>query len=213
MEIKKQYIQEYLHAIAIRQIAEEYVQKGYQVGTNETLGNYEADLIARRGEETIVVEVKTGRMTPERKHAIAQLGNYVRKQRNYKFLVAIATPPKEKKLEIAEIEGLLTEYLSNHFPSELDELSTHTQLEEVTDIDIDEISIDRNLIFVKGDGVINVKLQFGSGGDQDSDNGFMDYESFSFDFKITLAYDREEKLQIAKVEKLEIDTSSYHDAE
>ena len=212
MEIKKRYLQKYLHDIAIEQIAEEYQEKGYTVSKEEQLGKkYRADLIARKGNETVVVEVKSGKMSPEGKQKITDLANYVREQGNYKFLVVIATPPKEKKLEIAEIEDLLTESMIEDFPSELDELSTHTRLEEVTDIDIDEISIDGTSIFVSGDGVVSVELQFGSDGDQNAGDGFKNHDSFPFDFEITLEYDAEHKLKIANIDKLEIDTSSYYD--
>jgi hypothetical protein len=150
-------------------------------------------------------------MTPERKQQIANLANYVREQSNYKFLVAVATPPKEKKLKIADIEDLLTQNLIEDFPSELDELSTHTRLEEVTAVDIDEISIDGKTIFVKGDGVVNVELQFGSDGDQNRGDGHKGYDSFTFEFEITLEYNDDKELEIIEVDKLEVDTSSYYD--
>jgi len=214
MEIKKRYLQKYLHDIAIEQISEEYKEKGYLVSKEEQLGKkYIADLIARKGDEIIVVEVKSGKMSPERKQKIKDLANYVRTQGNYKFLVAVATPPKEKKLKIAQVEDLLFEIILNDFPDELDQLSTHTRLEEVIDIDIDEISIEGTSIFVAGDGVVSVELQFGSDGDQDTDEGFKYYDSFPFEFEITLEYDNEHELKIVDVDKLEIDTSSYYGVE
>lgn len=211
MEIKKRYLQKYLHDIAIDQIAEEYQQKGYLISKKEKLGKYESDLIARKENETVVIEVKSGKMTQDRKQVITELGNYVRKQGNFKFLIVIATPPKEKKLEIEEIEDLLTKILIEDFPSELDELSTHTRLEEVTDIDIDEIYIDGKNIFVKGDGVVNVELQFGSDSDQNSGEGSKNHDSFPFDFQVTLEYDAVNKLRIAEVDSLAIDVSAYDD--
>ena len=140
MEIKKKYFEKYLHSIAIEQIAEEYLRKGYKVSREEPIGNHKADLIVSRDDETIVIEVKSGKMTPDKKETITQLGNYVREQGKYKFIVAIATLPKEKKLEISNIETLLTLEMMEEFPDELDELSTHTRVEEVYDIDIDEFN-------------------------------------------------------------------------
>ncbi len=209
MEIKKRYLEKYLHDIAIEQIAEEYQQKGYKISKEEQLGSYRADLIARKGNETIVIEIKSGRMTPERKLQISELANYVRNHSNYKFLIVIATPPKDKKLEISDIKDLLAKKINIDFPSILDELSTHSRLEEVTDINIDEIIINRNTIFVSGDGAVSLELQFGSFNDQNHDNGIKNYDSFPFEFEITLEYNSENKLQITKVDKLEFDTSSY----
>lgn len=211
MEIKKQYLQKYLHDIAIEQIADEYQKKGYAVSKEEKLGNeYQADLIVRKGNETIVIEVKSEKMSEQRKKEIANLANYVRKQENFKFFVAVATAPKEKKLQITQIEDLLTENMIEDFPEELDRLSTHTRIEDVTDVDIDIISIDGKEIFVSGDGVVNVELQFGSDGDQSAGDGFKTHDSFPFDFEIVLEYDTELNLKITDIREIEIDTSSYY---
>lgn len=211
MEIKKKYLSKYLHQIAIEQIAEEYVQKGYKVNREENLGKYRADLIVRKGSEQIVIEVKTHTMSQEKKERIAGIADYIRNLGNYKFLAVIATPPKEKKLEIEDIESLISYFIHTDLPSELDELSTHTRPDEVFDVDIDEININGENIFVKGKGVVSVKLQYGSDGDQDNDNGFVTLDNFPFDFNITLAYNAEKKLEIIDVEKLDVDTSSYYE--
>jgi len=219
MEIKKKYFEKYLHDIAIEQIAEDYLQKGYKVFKEELIGKYRADLMVKKGGETIIIEVKSGKMTKDKKDAIAHLGNYVRSHGNYKFLVAIATPPKEKKLDIADIKSLLTQNLiekltqklMEELPDELDQLSTHSRIEDITDVDIDEIKIEGKSIFVKGDGVISVELQYGSDGDQDSGDGYKTNDSFPFDFEITLEYSVKNKLEIKKVNKLEVDTSSFYE--
>ncbi len=211
MEIKKQYLQKYLHFIAIDQIAEDYIQRGYKVSKEEQLGKYKADIIARKDKETIVIEVKSGKMTSQKREAITELGNYVRGQGNYKFLVVIATPPKEKKLEITDIEQLLFAYFIDEFPDELISLSTHTRLEEIKDIDIDEISIDGKSIFIKGDGVVEIELQYGSDGDQGRGDGHKNYDNYPFNFTMTLEYDSNLELKITNVDELEVDTSSFYE--
>lgn len=212
MEIRKKYLGKYLHDIAIEQIAEDYLQKGYTVTKEEKLGKFQADLIVRKGNDQTVIEVKAGKMTPDRKKRISEIADYIRNLGGYKFLVVVATPPKEKRLEIEDIEILITNYIHTDLPSELDELSTHTRPDEVYDVDIDEINISGENIFVKGDGVIGVELQFGSDGDQDKGNGFKNYDKFPFDFEITLAYNSKKELEIIDVDKLDIDTSSYYDS-
>lgn len=212
MEIKKKYLGKYLYEIAIEQIADDYRRKGYQVNKEVKLGKFRADLVARKGEEQIVIEVKAGKMTPDRRQKIAGIAEYVRSLGNYKFLVVIATPPKEKKLEIEDIKTLISNYIHYDLPSELDELSAHTRPDEVIDIDIDEINISGENIFVKGDGVVSVELQFGPDGDQDKGGGFKSYDKFPFDFEITLAYNSERELEIVDVDKFDIDTSLYYDS-
>ena len=212
MEIKKKYLSKYLHDIAIEQIAEDYIQKGYSVTKEEALGGkYYADIVARKNQEQIVIEVKTGKLNAEKKEKIANLADYVRSLGGYKFVIAIATPPKEKKLEIAELEQLITNYFHQDLPSELDSLSTHTRPDEVSDIDIDEINISSKSIFIKGNGVVSVEMQFGSDSDQNNDDGFKINDNFPFDFALTLGYNDENKLEIVDVQKVEIDTSSYYE--
>jgi len=49
--------------------------------------------------------------------------------------------PKEKKLEIDNIESLLFTHIIQNPPDEIDELSTHSMIDEVSEINIDEIQI------------------------------------------------------------------------
>lgn len=211
MNIKKQYLQKYLHKIAIDQIADEYTKMGFQVSKEEALGKrYTADIIARKGTEAIVIEVKSGPMTPEQREKLKDLADYVRERGEYKFQVAIAKPPKEKAIEIEGIEQLLTLWMLEHLPDELDQLSSHTFIEEVADIEIDEIMIKKSLIYVSGAGIVEVELQYGSDSDQLTGDGMKAGDSFPFNFDITLAFNRDMKLFIEEVNELKVDTSSYY---
>ena len=143
MEIRQQSLHKYLHDIAIDQLSEDYINKGYQIIKDEKIGKYSPDLVVKNGDETIVFEVKTGRMTKERKEAIAEIGDYVRKRNNYKFLVVFATPPKKKNLDIENIEELLTKIFDEDYPDELQSLpAVRTQLNEIVNVDVDEIKIE-----------------------------------------------------------------------
>jgi len=211
MEIDKKFLAKYLHEIAIEQIADDYRKRGYSVYKEEKLGKFRADLVAIKGKEQIVIEVKSGRMTSERKEKLAGIADYIRNLGGYKFLVVVATTPKEKKLEIRGIESIITNYVLSELPPELDSLSTHTSIDGVTDVDLDEIEIVDGLVFVKGDGVVSVRLQFGSDGDQENGDGQIGNDSFPFEFELTLEFSSDNKLNIVKVGKLNIDTSSYYD--
>lgn len=211
MEIKTKYFEKYMYDIAVEQLIEDYLNKGYTVNKNFKVGNHQADIVAQKGEEVIVIEVKSGRMTPSKKETIAKLGNFVRSKENYKFLVAVATPPKEKRLDIANLESLLIREMTENFPSELEGLSTTTSIEDVNDIDIDEIEINGKSIYVKGDAVVSVELQYGSDGDQKNDDGYKTTDSFPFTFEITLKHNGQEELEIFEVDKLAVDTSTFYE--
>ena len=214
MEIKRNIIQKHLHDIAIDQLSEEYVSKGYSVAKEVKFQNFVADLIATKGNETLILEVKTGKMTPQKRDAILKISEFVRQKENHKFKLVVATPPKDKKIEIFDIEEIFSKHFLEDFPSELTELSTHTRLVEVSDIDIDFLMVTHEAeILIKGKGVISVELQYGSDGDQSKGDGYKSTDSFPFEFDIVLAYDAKKKLIIDEIIELEVDVSSFYGAD
>jgi hypothetical protein len=211
MEINKQIIYKNLYFLVIEQIAEEYKAKGYLIEKEKQIGKYHADILATKGEEKIVFEVKAGKMTPARKEQLAKLADYVNSLGNYKFKVVIAREPKEKNIEIAGFETLLFEFLINDMPSDLDELSTHTTIEMVSDIEIHDLIIhNNNEINAIGQGTIEVQLQYGSDGDQHRGDGHIQSESFPFDFDLYLTYDSNQNLSI-RDGSVDVNTDSFYE--
>lgn len=210
MEINRAYFQKYIDKVAIEQIADEYRSKGYQISIEEKIGKHYADLVARKNEETIVIEVKSGKMSPEKRKAIVEIGNYVKSAGNYKFLVVMVTPPQKKKLEVYNIHQLLAQHITDTPPKELMTLSTQTRIDGVADVTVDELTVRADgTIFAKGNGVIAVQLQFGSALDRRIDMGDTSEDNFPFDFEVELRQNDNKELSIAKVQKLSVDTSSY----
>jgi len=200
MEIKTQYLQPYFEKIVLDQISEEYRQKGYKVYTEKQIGAFRADLFAEKDNEALIIEIKTGKMNPERKDYLKNFANYVRKL-NYKFLVVFANPPKEKRFEIENLPNLLTDYfVENSLPAEITNISNYKKVDGVTDIDIDAISIQKGFISLVGTGVLRVEI------------GFQDYsikDGISFDFELDLVSDQHKNFKIDSLKKLQIDISSY----
>src|ERR1017187_9334974 len=104
MEIKREYLQKYMDYGAIDQLADEYTGMGYEVSRNEKIGKYPADLVARKDNETIIIEVKSGASSLQKKAAIGEISDFVKNRNNYKFLVVFAGTPKKKKLEVSNID-------------------------------------------------------------------------------------------------------------
>ncbi|MBO0952182.1 hypothetical protein [Fibrella forsythiae] len=44
-----------MHDIAVEQLMADYQAKGYQVAKEEKIGNYRADLVARKTDEVVVL--------------------------------------------------------------------------------------------------------------------------------------------------------------
>ncbi|MEQ3500944.1 hypothetical protein ABMY20_14395 [Tenacibaculum sp. SSH1-16] len=211
MEIKKKYLSKYLHDIAILQIKEDYENRGYEVYLEKRIGKYIADIVAERKDDKVVLEIKTGKMTSERRKKLSSIADYIKESGEYRFMVVVATPPKEKRLEIKNFEEILWDYLFGNLPNEIYILSTHSRIDEIIEIDIDEIEINGNAIFVIGDGVLSVELQYGSDGDQLKGDGLKMFDSYPFNFKFTLEYDTDKNLKITEVHNFEVDTSSFYE--
>lgn len=207
MEIKQQYLQKYLHDIAIDQLAADYAAKDYLVTREEYFDqNHQADLVARKGDEVIVVEVKTGRLTADRRKKLAQLGDYAR-TKNYKFLVVLATPPKPKKIDVPNLDELLFGYLIDNLPNELDTLSSRTHITDVSGSTADEVTVQEDgSITVKGSGVVEVSLGYGPQSDSAEST-----DNFPFTFDVLLNRAASKELVIEEMKNLAIDTSDFYE--
>lgn len=205
MNIKPQYQQRYLHDMAIDQLVADYQDKGYQVEIGKKIGDYEADLVATKGDEVIVFEVKTGRMNPQMHSRLTQIGDYVRNRKNHKFLVVVATPPKRKKIEIPNLDQILFDYLVDNFPNELDELSTHTRIRWVDGATVDELTVrEDGSLLVKGNAEVEVELTYGSGDDQSTTDDY-----FPFTFELILDHNVNHELTVKDGLSINIDVSSF----
>jgi Holliday junction resolvase len=205
MKIKDKYIQKYLYDIVRDQVADDYRERGYDVLKETPLGRFIADLVAQKGDETTVIEIKVGKMTPELRQNIASLADYVKSLGNYNFRLVLANPFQNKKLEIDEIENILAAYFTKHIPEELATLSPHAELKSISDVSVDEIDVKDNGIHVTGDGLFQIAIP------SEPKNEHYYTACVPFDFKILLNYHERGKLQLDIVDQLNIDTSFFDD--
>jgi len=208
MEIRQQYVQHYLHNIAIDQLVADYQAKGYQVSKQEKIGKYSPDLVARKGDEVVVVEVKAGKLTPDRRKQVAEIGDFVRTHKNHKFLVVVATPPKSKKIDIPHLDQLLRDYLIDNLPDNLNSLSSHTRITDVPDVIVNEVTVNEDgSIAAKGNGTVEIEFQYDSAGN----NTITAEDVFPLTFEITLKYNQNQELFLADAKVMEVDDSSFYE--
>lgn len=84
----------------VLQVAEEYRERGYEVvlqpkpsSLPEFLGGYRPDLLARRGGESVVVEVKAGSVPPRQRDRFRDLARAVDGQPGWRFELVIRNLP------------------------------------------------------------------------------------------------------------------------
>lgn len=205
MKPLKDYLLPLYEKATIEQIADEYRDKGYTVRKGEKVGPYRVDLAVEKDSEITYIEVKSRREGSEAKRRIKEMIDYFNTIPNAHFQVYVSRNPDPPKIEIDDIDHVLYNYFIYNFPSQLDELSTHTRIEDVYDVSIKEIKVGKD-IFVSCSGMVSVSLQYGSDSEQESEQPFV--LPFPFEFKGTVKY-KEEGYSVDECLSLNIDTSGY----
>ncbi len=210
MQIDRGILIQHFEKAVADQVKKDYESKGYSVYEEHSLGNYRADLVAKKDSETVVIEIKSGSLSPRKRELHRNLREYVESQENCRFIVIYASPPKDKDIEIDKITGILHAILKKDIPNNLDELSTHTSIDEIVDVDLDQIHLKSdNTIRVQGTGTVGVELQYGSGSDNRNDDGHITYAAFQINFSLDLVQSNGD-LDLKEIIELEVDTTSWY---
>ena len=114
--------------------------------------------------------------------------------------------PREREIFIEGIEDILYQELLED-TSQVDVLATHVTLDELTDVEIDSVDIDKERIDVIGRGNVTYELQYGSDSDMAHDEGLQTTETFPFTFRLYLNH----RLEVDEVSEIDIDTSSFYE--
>jgi Holliday junction resolvase len=205
MEIRQEILEKHLAEAAIEQLADDYARQGFEVERGVQIGGDIADLVARRGGEILVFEVKTGRWTPEKRETARRLRDHAVQEQGARFVLVLAPPPRDKSLEIEGIEEVLQNLIEKHDQSELSDVSSHTRVAGVTDVDLTSIVAGAEWIEVTGSGSVELELQFGSDSDLERDQGFTSHEAIPFAFHVLLDGDLKPK----QVLSLELDLDDF----
>lgn len=210
MQLNYKYLQKYYHKIAEEQLADAYRDKGYQVSTECRLegSTFIADLLVEKGAEKIVIEIKTRRMDAADSKRLSELADYVKSLGGYRFMVAVVTPPKNREIVIEGLEEALLCEMNNDVPDDIDALATHSRIEDISDIDVQTITVEGNEIYCTGTGIIDVELQYGSDGDLNRDNGYRTSDSLAFTFDVSLVVNSK-GISDVKINQIDVDTSRY----
>jgi len=209
MEIQKKYYEQYLHEVAIKQLKEQYKNKGYTVREEVKFGKHSADLVAEKVDDRIVIEIKTKDMSEKRREKLRSIADEVNLKRGYKFIVVIATPPREKSIEILNIEEVLFNQIVENLPDELSSIAYKVSPEEVCDVEVSDIQIKGNQIDADGTGIVSVELQYGS--NSTNGDGITINDNYPFTFEVILKLNIEKELEVSEIVNLEIDTSSFYE--
>jgi len=205
MKIRKDVLLRNLTEAAVEQVMYEYQQAGYEVTREAKLGEMIADLTAKKDDEIIVFEFKSGIWNEAKRQATRQLRNHVVHRLGAQFRLVLVNPPGEVTVEVESLEETLVELLYEHCISELSELATHTRIDYVSDVEFGRVLVRKDEIELQGSAIVSLNLQYGSDGDVRRGDGLLSSESFAFTFHILLGLE----LEVTEVLSINLDTSDY----
>jgi len=205
MDIDRTILMKHLSNAYLENLHKQYQSQGYATYQNYKLSEgLIVDFAAVKEDRRILVEIKSTALSDTKRDSIVAMRNYIaHAQPATELKLAFLNPPGEKEISFENIELLLFNDISSHgVPDQLDQLSSHTYLDEVVDVDVDSIDIDPERIKLKGTATVGVIL--GQGSESEDDNRL--YDSFPFTFKITISHEMAVEDAV-----YDFDTSSYYE--
>jgi hypothetical protein len=205
-DIDQRILMKHLEQAYCEDLEKKYTDKGYQVYRKYKISdNVYADFAAKKGNEVILYKIKTGKIDPSRKERLLAIKEYAdQHSENVKFKMILLNPPESTSVEFDKLYQVIFDDLNiNGIPDDLDVLSVHTHLEEVTHIEIENMEIDGNRIHVQGNGTIEVSLQYGSDSESSEDDDYFDDFPFHFDMILDNNFN-------LKSSSYDFDTSSFY---
>lgn len=213
MKLDRKYLIKCYYDATMLQYKDMLINEGFDVDLERKL-KYEdsyivVDLFAKKGTEKRIYEFKyIGNKNNFKNIRFIKEYKRIAKQIDAELFVVYINVPHEKQIEFDDLGDIITSYFRDkEIPNELDTLSSHTSIDyiEIDEIYSIRVNADR-YIKVEGNGIIYVNLQYGSGYDNISGDGFECQESFPLEYKI--AFNSEQEISYIKYE---IDTSSFYE--
>lgn len=200
----------------LQNLAADYARQGYQVEMEKELEGIRADLVATKGDEVVVFEVKAGHWTPDKREQVTKLKELVSRLPRGQFKLLFVEPPPRKMIEVEDLDKKLLDVLTEDQDKlsakgawraieDVYHLASHVRFDEITDLEIEHMTVRSGGLEARGRGFLSVDLQYGSGPDQETGKGLILDDTFPFTFSLLLDGDG----NIKEVLTLNIDVSSF----
>ena len=214
-----------LEYLKIKEVVSQLQAEGYSVTEYSTDIDNGFDIVATKDGKKLAVEVKTSSRLQASAENIKNLRKLALEQGFDEFRLILVNPPREVKVSIEKLEQELFEYMTQNLATILHDLSLLVAIPEssvikltgISDISIHSVNVAVDGVRVVGDGVSEIVFEyletergpFWSAGfpPQDRKVPMRWRTDLPFTFDVSLDHD----LRISKIQKVEIDTSSFND--
>jgi hypothetical protein len=210
MKFEKDILMKHLNEAAIEQVAFEYRNNGYEIQREFYFGDIRADLIARKGSELIVFEFKYINWDKGKRESFKQLRNIaIREYGASSFkLVLVNNPLEGVSVKVDDLAQILFDLVIKN-PDLYDEIATHKEFKNVSDVNLNKVTIHKDEIELLGSAVVNMILQYGSDEDIAKGRDLSIDESFLLDFHILFGWG----FEVKEIYKFDLDISDYYDSQ
>jgi Holliday junction resolvase len=188
----------YLEAAKIEEVSQQLRDQGYTVVNDYSAGSTRFDILATKGDQTIVVEVKARSTLQDTTEQVRRHRRIARDSGFTEYRLVVVNPPRERTIEIEDLDIILYAHMINETYQELDQLSSNTILDSITVEEIDSLAVSKSGIHVLGSGYVEVTLEYGGGNERD---GLSMGSSFPFDFDVVLNH----FLQVEEENSIKVD--------
>jgi Holliday junction resolvase len=144
MRIDPHFLTPHLEAAAIEQVTSQMRADGFEVECNVPVGGEGQgasvfDIVAKRGGETIFLEVKVlGQPRAEPSRQLSRLAAVAR-QNGGRFRLVVVRPEREVQVSVIGLEEALREALTDDPTGELGLLGDRVAVEDVSDVEIERL--------------------------------------------------------------------------
>lgn len=165
-------------------------------------GTVHFDLVATRGQERLVFELKARPLLGEAAADIRQRRDRAQQLGYTAFRLIVVNPPQERVIDIAGFADRLLAYLQAHPLAALATRATQVTITHVGDIELDAIQVTPQGIAVEGSGIVDVALIVARADGQDAQS---QDAAFPLRFALTL----NSALDITHASMLDLDTAEF----
>jgi len=194
---------DYLEAAKIDDVVRQLQGEGFAVRREARIDGKVYDLVGDKPGRKIAVEVKARSRLQADRASIRQLRERAFEHGVDEFRLVVVNPPHETAVKIEGLEEQLREYMGEHHPTELvDDLGLRVRVDDVSQVDLDAITITAQGIHLIGDGVVDVEIN--------DDDGADDSGPWMTDFPFTFDLLLDHRLRIVEVNRITVNTSHYY---
>lgn len=211
---------DYLEAAKIEEVASQLRGDGYEVTISPTGPDGGYDIVARKGDKKVAVEVKVNSQLRDSASLIKTLRRRALELGYDEFRLVVVSPPREVKVSIEKLEEELFKYMvqnlssifAGHSPEILEELGVadinEINLVGISEVGVDELDIKTDGVQVVGNGVAEIEVEepsFWSAGFPPQPGSWTKWKTdVPFRFNVILDHD----LTISRAQEIEVDTST-----